>query len=148
MAPSVSYGETWYFQRLQYNYLPAVPAVRIDTISPSFERAYSYSGSVSGTTSFYGLVQFKGNHYVKAIRHKVAPSVSYSFSPDLAKGSQYTAFGNGNNATGETVFNNLQGDYNTRILDPRQFSRYQGFVYGTPTSAKGEPALVQRAEPD
>ena len=138
VTPSVSYGETWYFQRLQYDYIPAVRAVRVDTIAPSFERAYSYSGSVSATTSFYGLVNFKGDHYVKAIRHKVTPSLSYSFSPDLAKNSQYTAFGNGNNANenGRVVFNDLQQDYNTRILDPRQFSRYQGFIYGTPTSAR------------
>ena len=135
VTPSVSYGETWYFQRLQYDYVPAVRAVRIDTISPSFERAYSYSGSVSGTTSFYGLVNFKGNHYVKAIRHKVTPSVSYSFSPDLAKNSKYAAFGNGNNDRGRAIFGDLQDAYTTRILDPRQFSRYQGFVYGTPTTA-------------
>ncbi len=134
VTPSVSYGETWYFQRLQYDYVPAVRAVRIDTISPSFERAYSYSGSVSATTSFYGLVQFKGNHYVKAIRHKVTPSVSYSFSPDLARNSQYDAFSGGR--TGDNGFDALQGAYNTRILDPRQFSRYQGFVYGTPTTSK------------
>ncbi|WP_223696450.1 putative LPS assembly protein LptD [Hymenobacter psoromatis] len=136
VTPSVSYGETWYFQRLNYTFRDRANAIRIDTISPSFERAYSYSGSVSGTTSFYGLVQFKGNHYVKAIRHKVTPSLSYSFSPDLAKNSQYTAFGNGDNAKGQLAFDNLQNAYTTRILDPRTFSRYQGFVYGTPTSAR------------
>ncbi len=130
IQPSVNYGETWYFQRLQYRYLPRVQAVKIDTISPSFERAYSYSANVSASTNFYGTVQFKGNHYVKAIRHKVAPSISYSFSPDLATNTQYQAF-----VGGQTEFNSLQSAYTNRILDPRQFTRYQG-VYGVPSSAQ------------
>ena len=133
MTPSISYGETWYFQQLNYTYRERARAIRIDTV-PGFNRAYSYSGSVSGTTSFYGLVNFKGNHYVKAIRHKVTPSLSYSFSPDLDRNSRYSAFGIG--SEGERTFNNLQNAYTTRLLDPRQFSRYQGFVYGTPTSAR------------
>jgi hypothetical protein len=130
IQPSVNYGETWYFQRLQYSYLPRVKAVRIDTISPSFERAYSYSANVSASTNFYGTVQFKGDHYVKAIRHKVAPSVSYAFSPDLATNTQYQAFTNG-----QSDFSNLQSAYTNRILDPRQFTRYQG-VYGVQSSAQ------------
>ncbi len=130
IQPSVNYGETWYFQRLQYNYLPRVKAVRIDTISPAFERAYSYSANISASTNFYGTVQFKGNHYVKAIRHKVAPSVSYSFSPDLATNTQYQAF-----VGGQSEFASLQSAYTNRILDPRQFTRYQG-VYGVPSSAQ------------
>ncbi len=130
IQPSVNYGETWYFQRLQYNYLPRVKAVRIDTISPAFERAYSYSANISASTNFYGTVQFKGNHYVKAIRHKVAPSISYSFSPDLATNTQYQAF-----VGGQSEFASLQSAYTNRILDPRQFTRYQG-VYGVPSSAQ------------
>jgi hypothetical protein len=130
IQPSVNYGETWYFQRLQYSYLPRVQAVKIDTISPSFERAYSYSANVSASTNFYGTVVFKGNHYVKAIRHKVAPSISYSFSPDLATNTQYAAF-----VGGQSEFTSLQSAYTSRILDPRQFTRYQG-VYGVPSSAQ------------
>jgi hypothetical protein len=129
VQPSVNYGETWYLQRLNYSYLPKARAVRVDTISPSFERAYSYSANISANTNFYGTVVFKGDHYVKAIRHKVSPSLSFAFSPDLATRSQYEAF-----VGGRDEFGNLQSAYTSRILDPRQFSRYQG-VYGVPSSA-------------
>lgn len=131
VQPSVNYGETWYLQRLNYSYLPRVRAVKIDTISPSFERAYSYSANISANTNFYGTVQFKGNHYVKAIRHKVSPSLSYAFSPDLSRNANEVFVGS--NETNN--FNALQSAYTNRILDPRQFSRYQG-VYGVPSSAK------------
>ncbi|MDO7886790.1 putative LPS assembly protein LptD [Hymenobacter cheonanensis] len=130
VQPSINYGETWYLQRLQYSYLPRVRAVKVDTISPSFERAYSYSGNISASTNFYGTVQFKGDHYVKAIRHKVAPSISYAFSPDLSKNPNEVFVGGELNN-----FTSLQSAYSSRILDPRQFSRYQG-VYGVPSSAK------------
>jgi hypothetical protein len=130
VQPSVNYGETWYFQKLQYNYLEKIRAVKVDTTSPSFQRSYSYSANISATTNFYGTVVFKGDHYVKAIRHKVTPSVSYAFSPDLATSTQYEAFVGGAN-----TFGNLQSAYNNRILDPRQFTRYQG-VYQSQASAQ------------
>ncbi|WP_151088280.1 putative LPS assembly protein LptD [Hymenobacter baengnokdamensis] len=130
IQPSINYGETWYLQKLQYNYLPTIRAVKVDTISPAFERAYSYSGNVSASTNFYGLVQIKGDHYIKAIRHKVTPSISYSFSPDLAKNSKYDAF-----VGGQGTYESLSSAYTSRLLDPRQFSRYQG-VYGVPASAR------------
>jgi len=130
VQPSINYGETWYFQKLQYNYLKTIQAVKVDTISPSFQRSYSYSANISATTNFYGTAVFKGDHYVKAIRHKVTPSVSYAFSPDLATSTQYEAF-----VGGSTTFGNLQSAYNNRILDPRQFTRYQG-VYQSQASAQ------------
>jgi len=126
IQPSVNYGETWYAQRLQYAYLPTVRAVKVDTI-PSFNRAYSYSANLAATTNFYGLVQIKGNHFIKAVRHKVTPSVTYSFSPDLSNSSAFEF-------SRSTEYNDLRAANNGRILDPTSFSRYQGFVYGTPTS--------------
>ena len=127
IQPSINYGETWYSQGLSYNYRPAARAIAIDT-SYGFHRVYSYSGSVSASTNFYGTKVFKGDHFVKAIRHKVTPSLSYNFSPDLSKGDAFQALN-------QQSINGVQADYG-RLLDPRQFTRYQGFVYGTPTSAR------------
>lgn len=131
VQPSVNYGETWYLQRLNYSYLPRIRAIKVDTISPSFERAYSYSANISANTNFYGTVLFKGDRYIKAIRHKVSPSLSYAFSPDLSRNANEVFVGS--NSTNN--FDALQSAYTNRILDPRQFSRYQG-VYGVPSSAK------------
>jgi hypothetical protein len=136
VQPSINYGETWYFQRLQYSYLSRVQAIKVDTISPAFERAYSYSANVSASTNFYGTLVFKGDHYVKAIRHKVTPSVSYAFSPDLASNSQYEAF-----VGGASTFGNLQSAYTNRILDPRQFTRYQGVYQSSATTQLSQVAF-------
>ncbi|MGI4872941.1 MAG: putative LPS assembly protein LptD [Janthinobacterium lividum] len=125
IQPSISYGETWYAYGLDYRYRPAARAIAIDT-TYGFNRVYSYSGSVGASTNFYGTVQVKGNHFVKAIRHKVSPSLTYSFSPDLSKGNAFQALN-------QQSINGVYNDYG-RLLDPRQFTRYQGFVYGTPTS--------------
>jgi len=130
ITPSVNYGETWYSQKLNYSFVGApVNAVRIDT-TYGFNRAYSYSANLSATTNFYGQLNFKGDHYVKAIRHKVTPSLSYAYSPDLASSSQYDAF-----TEGQAGFNSLQSAYSTRLLDPRQFTRYQG-AYANSASAR------------
>jgi hypothetical protein len=141
VQPSVNYGETWYSQRLRYSYLDRIKAIKVDTISPAFERSYSYSANVSASTNFYGTVNFKGDHYVKAIRHKVAPSISYAFSPDLATNSQYAAFANGS-SDGSAEFGNLQSAYNTRLLDPRQFTRYQGVYQSQTTSQLSQIAFT------
>lgn len=127
VQPSVQYGETWYLQSLEYKYRPTARAFEIDTVH-GFNRAYSYSASMSATTNIYGIVQFKGNHFVKAIRHKMTPSLSYSYSPDLSKSYPFQALSNSDIYA-------VQSDYG-RLLDPRQYSRYQGFVYGTPTSSR------------
>jgi hypothetical protein len=132
IQPSVNYGETWYAQSLRYEYLRTPNAVRVDTV-PGFNRAYSYSANLSATTNFYGLVNFKGDHFVKAIRHKVTPSLTYAVSPGLSTKDATAGF------VTEDNFNSLNNEYNaaySRFLDPRNFSRYQGFVYGTPTSTR------------
>lgn len=136
ITPSVNYGETWYSQRLGYSFVPApVNAVRVDTTF-GFSRAYSYSANLSATTNFYGQLNFKGDHYVKAIRHKVTPSLSYAYSPDLASRSQYAAFTNG-----QQEFNSLQSAYSTQFLDPRQFTRYQGAYNNTASSRVSQVSL-------
>ena len=127
LQPSVNYGETWYLQSLNYKFVGApVNALRIDTVR-GFSRAYSYSANLSATTTFYGLVQFKGKK-IQAIRHKVTPSLSYSYSPDFASSPVY-------NGISTTDYENLGAAYSGRILDPRAFSRYQGFLLGQSASA-------------
>ena len=136
ISPGVSYGETWYAQSLNYRFVPKAQAVRIDTIrgSRGFSRAYSYSANVSLNTTFYGTLVRKGTHKIQALRHKVTPSLNYSYSPDLTRGSAYqlTDFGTVRDANG----NQIAGlrDATGAFLDPRNFSRYQGFLYGPPSS--------------
>ena len=129
--PSINYGETWYFQQLRYETIRAAQAVRVDTV-PGFYRANTYSGGLNVGTTFYGLLRFKGkDRLVDAVRHKVTPNLSYSYSPNLVDGS--SAFQNvplGADIDGQRGLGLT--DASGRLLEARNLSRYQGFVYGAP----------------
>ena len=135
IQPSIQYGETWYAKRLAYSFERPAQAIKVDTI-PGFNRAYAVSGGASASTTFYGLVQIKGNHYVKAIRHKVTPSLSYSFSPDLSRNSAYQSISDTDLNLAADSYYGTRTRTSAQILNPATFARYQGFAYGTPTSAK------------
>ncbi|RZK23995.1 MAG: hypothetical protein EOO56_03150 [Hymenobacter sp.] len=129
VQPSISYGETWYAKSLDYKYIREAQAVRVDTM-PGFNRQYSYSANLSATTTFYGQLNFKSNK-IKAIRHKVTPSLTYSYSPDLTKStSVYQTLYVGTDQNGQSIGSGALRDSYGRLLDPRSFSRYQGFLLG------------------
>ena len=139
ISPGFNYGETWYARRLDYKYVDRAQAVRVDTI-PGFSRAYSYSANLNMNTTFYGTLVRKGNHKIQALRHKVTPSLSYSFSPDLTGGSAYQQLSFGREANG-TAIPDANGNYiaplrgsNGQFLDPRSYSRFQGSLYAPPSS--------------
>ncbi|GAA4357507.1 putative LPS assembly protein LptD [Hymenobacter saemangeumensis] len=121
VQPSVNYGETWYGQRLDYKYIEAARAVRIDTVR-GFHREYSYSAGLSLNTAFYGTVVRRGNRKIQALRHKATPSLNYNFSPDLSQNT--SAYQN-------VTFPGLT-DASGRQVTDRTFNRYAGFVYGVP----------------
>jgi hypothetical protein len=132
VQPSVSYGETWYPQALNYRYIPEAQAVRVDT-AREFSRAYSYSANLSATTTFYGQLNFKSKN-IKAIRHKVTPSLTYAYSPDLSKSSAYRGISEEDLGL---LNRDLSLAYNSgRFLDPTTFTRYQGFLLGQTASAR------------
>ncbi|HET9503255.1 MAG TPA: putative LPS assembly protein LptD [Hymenobacter sp.] len=133
VQPSINYGETWYAKSLNYEFVPEAQAVRIDTIS-GFNRQYSYSANVSATTTFYGQLNFKKGN-VRAIRHKVTPSVSYAFSPDLTKGNAYQLLEVGADQRGNAINGALRDNYG-RLLAPQTFTRYQGFLLSQSASAR------------
>ncbi|MFD1469187.1 putative LPS assembly protein LptD [Hymenobacter caeli] len=134
ISPSVNYAETWYSKQLNFKYVGRAQAVRVDTLS-QFSRSYSYSAGVSLNTTFYGTVVRKGVHKIQAIRHKVTPSLNYSYSPDLTHGSSYAYTQLG---VYDAAGNRISGlsDASGRFLDPRNFSRFQGFLYGAQGSAR------------
>lgn len=93
MSPSFSYSERWYTsyinKRYDPNYTNPVPGspehVVVDTIY-SFRRNYEYSYSLSSSTNIYGMYMMRNpNSIVKAIRHKITPQVSFSYTPDFGQ---------------------------------------------------------------
>ena len=118
LNPNFNYQERWYTKELQYTYLEAEKAVRIDTVN-GFSRAGSWSTGASLNTRFYGTKFFRSGN-IQAIRHVMTPSVSFSYNPDFSD----TRYG---------VFRNVQVDSlgNTRTL-----SKYAGFTYGSPSGGE------------
>jgi lipopolysaccharide export system protein LptA len=121
-SPSFNYSELWYFKELHYQWIDEQAAVKVDTIN-KFSRAYNYSGSGSFNTRLYGTLNFKSDK-VQAIRHVMIPSFSMSFAPDFSD----EKYG---------YYQEVQIDSLGRT---RRLSRYEGFVYGTPSSGESATA--------
>ncbi|MBL7969220.1 MAG: LPS-assembly protein LptD [Prolixibacteraceae bacterium] len=93
LSPSFSYSERWYTsyinKRYDENFTGTIAGqpehVVVDTIY-SFRRNYEYSYSLSSSTNIYGnFIMRNPNSRIKQIRHKITPSVSFSYTPDFGQ---------------------------------------------------------------
>lgn len=87
LSPAASYEETWYGEKLVWGFNQEGAIVKTDTLK-GFNRVSNYYGGLSLTTRIYGTVLFKKGK-IKAIRHVVNPSVSYSIKPDFSQNEEY-----------------------------------------------------------
>jgi lipopolysaccharide assembly outer membrane protein LptD (OstA) len=123
LSPSVNYREVWNLQssRKEYdqdfvNNDGTTGAVVTDTIR-GFRTFREYSTSLNLSTNIYGTFEFKKGR-LKALRHTIRPSVSFTYRPDFA--DQY----------------NLQVQ---QSADPNDLLTYSPFgdgtsLYGTPSA--------------
>lgn len=113
LSPSVSYEEKWYGEKLLWEYnSDSTLLIKKDTIK-NFQRISNYSFSASLTTRIYGTYFFKKKtSKVKAIRHVINPTVSYSYTPDFSSNEDY--FQRFTDKSGRQIYQD----------------RFQGFVYG------------------
>ena len=114
ISPSASYREIWQFKTIDKNWDKDEEIVVTDTIN-GFASFREYSASVSASTTFYGMVNFKKGR-LQAIRHVVRPSISYSYRPDF---SQY--------------YDEYQAS-----LDPddiREYTRFENGTFGVPSKS-------------
>ena len=93
LSPSFNYSERWYTNYITKTYDPNYndPSsgqplhVVVDTLY-KFRRNYEYSYSLSTSTNIYGMYIMRNpNSKLKAIRHKITPSLSFSYSPDFGQ---------------------------------------------------------------
>ena len=85
VSPSVNYSERWLTTKVDQQYdQKQRRLVPIDT-TYGFYRVYNYSASISAQTTIYGIFtpikMFQ--KYVNTIRHRMEPSVSFSYNPDF-----------------------------------------------------------------
>ena len=112
LNPSANYTERWYFDYLKKTYDPGAQKLVIDTLN-GFKSLREYNAGMSLSTNIYGTFRFKKGR-LKAIRHTIRPSVTYSYRPDF---SFYD----------ETVFNPETGEM-------EKYSPFKEGIYGRPGS--------------
>lgn len=116
LSPSLTYEEVWYTRELKFtDYDTIAEGVRVDTVQ-GFSRASSWRGGASLNSRLYGLYPI-GWKNIQAIRHVVTPSITFSYNPD---------FGDPKHGVFSDVIINAEGDV-------RQLSKYEGFIYGSPS---------------
>ena len=84
-SPSISYGQTWYFQSMRKRWDASTNSVISDTTASfgDFGMSHTYSGGIGFSTRIYGLFdKFKPNSKIKAIRHVMSPNISFSYAPN------------------------------------------------------------------
>jgi len=82
-TPGVSLQGNLYMKSLNYSYNSARQAVQVDTAVGHLSATYFLSFNASLNTRVYGTY-FVGLGRVQAIRHTFAPSISFSYTPDLS----------------------------------------------------------------
>ena len=80
VSTSMNYQETWVFKTFDPFLDEETQTVQRDTIN-GFDSYRTYSASASVGTTVYGMFNFGDNKKIKAFRHVMRPSVSYSINP-------------------------------------------------------------------
>jgi hypothetical protein len=123
VSPSVSYEERWYLERLEWGYASDSSIVVVDTARSEFNRIANYSFSAGLNTRIYGMYFVKNKESkVKAIRHIINPSVSFSYVPDFTDKIRYFQQFRDKNDTTKIIYK----------------ERHQGFAYGSSTSGRSQ----------
>ena len=128
VSPSVSYGQNWFFRTNDAHYDPETGTI-VTEMSKPFSHlgiTQTYSGSMSASTRIYGMFNFGKYHRIQAVRHVVSPSLSMSFSPDLA------TYANGYRTLTYTDKNNQLQTY--------EYNIYRGMLYSPPGSGRSATA--------
>jgi hypothetical protein len=119
LSPSISYDERWYFNRLEWDYDKAANRVFVKDTIAGFNRIANYSFSTSLTTRVYGMYNMKNkNRSIKAIRHILTPTISFSLTPDFSGNQNY--FSKLKDNAGNTIYK----------------SNHEGYVYGGSSTGK------------
>ncbi|MEI6433770.1 MAG: putative LPS assembly protein LptD [Bacteroidota bacterium] len=87
---------------------------------PGFTNGFDFSVSSSINTRLYGMYQFKGR-IIKAIRHMITPSVSFSYTPNWG-------------APGIGYYRYIEND--TNQINPATYSIFERSIYGGPPGQK------------
>ncbi len=133
LNPGVRYGEVWYLQTLNREFIPGLQidtiieqgverydTIRLGSIEQMRESGFApfrtFSANLSLTTQIFGTLRFKGG-FVRGLRHVIKPSVSLNYSPNYL-----------NPRLG--YFPSVQDSLDADLM--RMYSIFEGGVYGGP----------------
>ncbi|MCW0482218.1 putative LPS assembly protein LptD [Gaoshiqia sediminis] len=127
LSPSFNYSERWYTNELNKRYyfdqVARKSEMFVDTVY-GFKRNYEYSYSLSSSTNIYGMYLMKNpNSRIKAIRHKITPSMSFSYRPDFGD-PKYGFWDSYVDENGKEIF----------------YNRFEGAVFGS--TGRGESGSI------
>ena len=114
VSPSVNYTETWQFDYIDKKYDAVNETVVTDTIS-GFKTFREYNAGLSLSTNIYGTFNINRGR-LKAIRHTIRPSISYSYRPDFE----------------EQYIRKVQASTDPNDLE--EFTIFDQGIYGSPSS--------------
>lgn len=125
---SINFTDRMYLKTIRKYYQADTLYEGIDTILPGyktrnvsgFANAIDFGVSSSINARIYGMYQFKGG-LIKAIRHMVTPSVSFSYNPDWG-------------APGIGYYRGIDND--TNRTNPAVYSIFERSIYGSPPGQK------------
>ena len=81
-APNVSYQERWFQQQLLRKWNAATK--KVDTVvKKGIYTAREMQFGMGVTTRIFGMIGFKKNSKIQAIRHEIRPSISANYKPDM-----------------------------------------------------------------
>ena len=115
VSPSVSFTDIMYGEKLKW-YTDEEGVLKSATIG-GFSNILNYNASAGLTTRVYGTYLFKKKtSKVKAIRHVVNPSISFGYTPDFKKNTEYfdTVRVKNSNGTDQLLYK----------------SKHEGYLYG------------------
>ncbi len=127
LTNSININERWYFQTINKYWVDTTGQaggntpggyVQTDTVY-GFKAAHDFTLSSSLNTRLYGMYSFKYGP-VKAIRHVMNPSVSFSYNPDFS--SPFWGY-----------YKQYQKDAQGNMA---QYSIFEGGIYGSPPTGK------------
>ena len=134
ITPSISYNERWYFDYIEKYWIDGYQTIdnetgmqkwipgRVETVSNNgFRRNYDYSYSISSSSTVYGMFNMVNpNWRLKAIRHKMDPSIGFSYRPDFSE----PRFG---------FFDMVQID---SLGNYQEYNMFEGAMYGSASAGR------------
>lgn len=117
VSANTNFKENWVFRTFNQSYDQQRQEVVIDT-ARGFDAYRTYNFSANIGTTVYGMLNFKKDSKIKAIRHVIKPNLSYNINPSF---DQYYDSYKLPGAAGEQE-------------EIREYSRFENTLYGAPSN--------------